>query len=138
MSDENPNQPPPSWRDFIANVSSELDALNQELENVCNGRRRGYHPRSPRSPRNAMATPRSINTKLIAELEKRRAESPKVVRPEKDAERELMSNYKYFPPRKNASARIFKPDKLKYEMYRNNKRIVPVLTGSPMKTYTEE
>ncbi|OHT15408.1 hypothetical protein TRFO_14177 [Tritrichomonas foetus] len=126
-----------SWSDFMASVTEELDSMNQQLENVCfRGRRnnRSKSPRTPRTPRGAVS-PRTVNTKLIAELEKRRAESPTGrQRPEKDVDRELMTNYKFFPTRKNASARIFKPDKLKYDTYRNPKRVVPVLTGSPMRT----
>lgn len=136
-----------TWDDFMADITRELDTMNEQLESVCkttHRSRRTRSPRSPRTPKNKTSktnayvppTPTTINKKLVEELERRRNESPSTgarKRPIKEPEREIISNYKFFPSRKNASARIFKPDKLKFEVYRNPKKVVPVLTGSTIR-----
>lgn len=137
------------WNNFMEGVTNELTTMSLQLETVCSqSTRASRRSRSPRTPRSFSTrahpyeppTQRTVNTKLLEELEKRRAEAANLQirrKPEKDPDRELFTNYKYFPPRQNASRRIFKPDKLnKYELYKNPKRIVPVLTGSTMRLST--
>jgi hypothetical protein len=41
------------------------------------------------------------------------------------------TNYRELPARGNASGRIFRPHKLSYECYRNEREFVPILIGSP-------
>lgn len=136
-----------TWDEFMADITNQLDTMNEELDSVCRSNRRSHRTRSPhtaRSPRNKNSktnayvppTPTTINKKLVEELERRRSEGPTTgarQRPIKEPEREIISNYKFFPSRKNASARIFKPDKLKFDVYRNPKKVVPVLTGSTIR-----
>lgn len=136
-----------TWDEFMADITNQLDTMNEQLENACRSNRRSHRTRSPRTPRQPKNTtsktnayvppkPTTINKKLVEELERRRSESPPTaakIRPIKEPEREIISNYKFFPSRKNASARIFKPDKLKFEAYRNQKKVVPILTGSTMR-----
>lgn len=136
-----------SWDEFMQDITNQLDSMNEQLEVACRTNRRSRRTRSPRSPRtpknknsktNAYVPPipTTINKKLVEELERRRSESPTTgarPRPIKEPEREIISNYKFFPSRKNASARIFKPDKLKFEAYRNPKKVVPVLTGTTIR-----
>jgi hypothetical protein len=42
------------------------------------------------------------------------------------------SNYTEWPARRNASHRIFRPHRLGYDFYRNDRRVAPVLYGAPL------
>lgn len=133
MSSETPSLA--YWTPFLDYVSDELEVLNTKLKNICDDTRRvrrhamsaksvrelrpkqpAYDSESPRRRRNAK-TRRSNVTPTI----RRHVEA--------DVECPVQTNYKSFPARKNASARIYRPHRLDCPVYRNEKKIVAVLNG---------
>lgn len=124
------------WTPFIQNVQDDLDLLHSKLKSVCdeygNGKRRrrspaksarGFSPHPPNEPRVGL----SRRTTATPSIRKNSDPSMRV---------SAQSNYRNWPIRGNASARIYKPHKLEYAPYRNEKKIVPVLNGERLETYT--
>lgn len=123
------------WTPFIQNVQDDLELLHSKLKSVCDeygtGKRRrrspaksarGFSPHPPNEPK--------LNTA------RRTAATPSMRRmADPGLKVSTQSNYRNWPIRANASARIYKPHKLEYAPYRNEKKIVPVLNGERLQTY---
>lgn len=116
------------WGPYIVEIQLELDNLNHKLKEVVEG---PYISRSPRRI-NTASTPRRHQMTFNDQFSSTtgRMPSPAVrKKPLVNKDREVITNYLQFPARPNASARIFKPHKLKYPTYSYDKKVVPILRG---------
>ena len=150
------------WTPFLEYVADELDVLSVKLKTACDEckksprrhaisakspremstRESGGDGRSPRNRRHAMSakSPREArddgkSPRNGRHAKTRRANVTPSIRKEIDPEIDypVQTNYRSFPARKNASARIYRPHRLEWPIYRNEKRVVPVLYGEVVK-----
>lgn len=126
------------WGPFITSVQEELDNLGNKLKEVVDNVHSNRSPRKIHTAKPPDGSPRGRVRNLTMTDPRRMpdAMSRPRNRPYINPERELISNYRLFPIRANASARIYRPHKLTYPAYRNDKKIEPILKGNPMQTYS--
>lgn len=124
MSDANAGD----WREpFMDTVEAELAELDLKIRDLCISPANTMTPKSPkggsltRSPRKAtqqmrVSAPTTQVLPIDIELERYR---------------ERKTNYSILPSRANASARIFKPQKLEHPLYKTERATIPVVLGHP-------
>ena len=91
--------------------------------------------KSPRELRNSKSRDDGKSPRNRRHAKTMRANVTPSIRKEIDPEIDypVQTNYRSFPARKNASARIYRPHRLECPIYRNEKRVVPVLYGEAVK-----
>ena len=128
------------WAPFFDKVTEELDSLNERLKGVCE--EYGKEPRceyaksarvfAQRRPVGARKSPE--NSKGKRAVSRRPKATPSIRRNvDPNIDYPVITDYKNFPIRTNASARIYRPHRLECPVYKNEKRIVPVLFGETVK-----
>jgi hypothetical protein len=115
------NEQDPSWDKFFGSVERDLADLHRRFEHLYGPRRDrrmpSVHHVEPIAGHSHAPVPDDINDDARS--------------------REKMSNYRIFPRRENASARIFRPQNPERIARRNEQKTVPVVLGRLLLTDTE-
>lgn len=115
------------WGPYIVEIQLELEDLNHKLHEVVDGPQR-HAPRNIHTASTPRARQMCIQNQFSSTTGRYPSPSPRA-KPIVTREREVITNYRLFPVRPNASARIFRPHKLQYPTYKHDKNVVPILLG---------
>jgi hypothetical protein len=108
------------WEQFLASVDKNLLEIDAHFQTLTS-----HGASSSRSPRRLRrAPPQSARSGWAGPGTSAHfsEDDPEVLPP--------LANYKSFPKRRNASARIFRPRRLEYAVFHHEHKIVPIIIGT--------
>lgn len=113
------------WREpFMDAVEAELTEIDMRIRGMCISPTKIMTPRAPKGASQTRSPRRQLQQTSVSVPTQRLS-----IDIDSERYRERKTNYKIFPTRVNASARIFKPQKLDNPLYKTDRSTIPVVLG---------